>query len=74
MCFFTFLYSTNAHEMCRLMFEMGVKLKKVWIQTNGLVHAWTNNNPYCFVKWNSHVAPTLDVRCSGSFRLISQRI
>lgn len=52
----------RAHEMCRLMINMGVKPKKVWIQ--GGLHVSTNNNPNCNVWWGWHVAPTLCVRRS----------
>lgn len=52
----------RAHEMCRLMINMGLKPKKVWIQGN--LHVDTVNNPNCFVNWGWHVAPTLCVRTS----------
>lgn len=60
-----FLYPDNgcwgrAHEMCRLMINMGRKPRKVWIQ--GSLHVDTKNNPNCFVNWSWHVAPTLCVR------------
>lgn len=50
----------RAHEMCRLMINMGLSPRKVWIQ--GYLHAATRNNPNCFVNWGWHVAPTLRVR------------
>jgi len=50
----------RASEMCRLMINMGLGPKKVWIQ--GWLHASTKNNPNCFVNWGWHVAPTLCVR------------
>ena len=62
----------RAHEMCRLMIQMGVSPKKVWIQrvAPGYLHVNTRNNPNCFVEWGWHVAPTLCVRrgwwCWGS--------
>jgi hypothetical protein len=54
----------RAHEMCRLMIQMGVSPKKVWIErvAPGFLHVDTKNNPNCFVEWNWHVAPTLCVR------------
>ncbi len=54
----------RAHEMCRLMIDMGLKPNKVWIQGN--LYVATKNNPNCGVWWGWHVAPTLCVR--GSFR------
>ncbi len=50
----------RAHEMCRLMINMGLSPKKVWIQGSLYVH--TKNNPNCHVQWGWHVAPTLCVR------------
>lgn len=50
----------RAHEMCRLMIDMGLSPKKVWIQ--GSLNTKTKNNPYCEVWWGWHVAPTLCVR------------
>lgn len=54
----------RAHEMCRLMIQMGVSPKKVWIErvAPGLLHVDTKNNPNCFVEWFWHVAPTVCVR------------
>jgi Glutaminase len=53
----------RAHEMCRLMVNMGVSPKKVWIYSIGpLLKAGTRNNPQCFVQWVWHVAPTICVR------------
>jgi hypothetical protein len=53
----------RAHEMCRLMFNMGLSPRKVWIDHSGpLLHVNTRNNPQCFVEWGWHVAPTLCVR------------
>jgi hypothetical protein len=53
----------RAHEMCRLMIEMGVKPAKVWINAaNGPLKADTQNNPQCYVQWGWHVAPTICVR------------
>ena len=53
----------RAHEMCRLMINMGVSPKKVWIERVGpLLKANTRNNPQCFVQWGWHVAPTVCVR------------
>jgi hypothetical protein len=53
----------RAHEMCRLMINMGRKPKKVWIQGN--LNVPTRNNPTCHVGWGWHVAPTLCVRGPG---------
>ncbi|MGA7733513.1 MAG: protein-glutamine glutaminase family protein [Chloroflexia bacterium] len=50
----------RAHEMCRLMIDMGLSPKKVWIQ--GGLSVSTKNNPTCYVWWGWHVAPTLCVR------------
>jgi hypothetical protein len=50
----------RAHEMCRLMINMGLSPKKVWIR--GSLRVSTRNNPNCFVRWGWHVAPTLCVR------------
>jgi hypothetical protein len=52
----------RAHEMCRLMINMGLRPGKVWIQ--GSLHTNTRNNPKCYVNWGWHVAPTLCVRRS----------
>jgi hypothetical protein len=53
----------RAHEMCRLMINIGLSPKKVWI--DGELYVSTKNNPNCFVRWGWHVAPTLCVRVSG---------
>jgi hypothetical protein len=50
----------RAHEMRRLMNNMGIEPKKIWI--NGWLHTPTRNNPNCFVNWGWHVAPTICVR------------
>jgi hypothetical protein len=50
----------RASEMCRLMINMGLTPRKVWIQ--GSLVADTRNNPSCHVFWGWHVAPTLCVR------------
>jgi len=50
----------RAHEMARLMINMGLLPRKVWIQ--GSLHTLTRNNPNCYVNWGWHVAPTLCVR------------
>ncbi|MEO5815929.1 MAG: protein-glutamine glutaminase family protein [Gemmatimonadaceae bacterium] len=50
----------RASEMCRLMINMGLSPRKVWIQ--GSLHVGTKNNPNCEVFWGWHVAPTLCVR------------
>lgn len=56
----------RAHEMRRLMVNMGLSPKKVWIQ--GSLHVSTKNNPYCAVSWGWHVAPTLCVRGPSFFQ------
>ena len=56
----------RAHEMCRLMINMGLSPKKVWIDGNLYVN--TKNNPNCHVWWGWHVAPTLCVRGPGIFQ------
>jgi hypothetical protein len=57
----------RAHEMCRLMINMGLSPRKVWIDhsVGYWLHVNTRNNPQCYVEWGWHVAPTLCVR--GSF-------
>lgn len=54
----------RAHEMCRLMINLGRAPRKVWIfeSPGSTLHVDTKNNPYCFVEWWYHVAPTLCVR------------
>jgi hypothetical protein len=54
----------RAHEMCRLMINMGHSPRKVWIDhsVGHNLHVNTRNNPSCFVEWGWHVAPTLCVR------------
>jgi hypothetical protein len=54
----------RAHEMCRLMIDMGLAPRKVWIDHSPghWLHANTRNHPQCFVNWGWHVAPTLCVR------------
>jgi hypothetical protein len=56
----------RAHEMCRLMINLGVSPKKVWIQ--GGLYVPTRNNPSCHVGWGWHVAPTVCVRGPGFFQ------
>ena len=56
----------RAHEMCRLMINMGLSPAKVWIQGN--LHPATRNHPSCSVGWNWHVAPTLCVCRRWFFR------
>lgn len=56
----------RAHQMCRLMIDMGLNPAKVWIKGNLYVN--TKNNPYCHVQWGWHVAPTLCVRGPGIFQ------
>jgi hypothetical protein len=54
----------RAHEMCRLMINMGLSPRKVWIDHSPghWLHVNTKNNPQCYVEWGWHVAPTLCVR------------
>ena len=61
----------RAHEMCRLMINMGHTPKKVWIheQPPADLHVDTKNHPDCYVEWNWHVAPTLCVRGPGLFQI-----
>lgn len=49
----------RAHAMRRLMANMGVTCRKLWIV--GSLHTATRNNPNCFVDWAWHVAPTICV-------------
>jgi hypothetical protein len=56
----------RAHEMCRLMINMGLSPKKVWIK--GDLYVSTKNNPNCHVSWGWHVAPTLCVRGPRMFQ------
>ena len=60
----------RAHEMCRLMINMGLSPKKVWIDHSAgyWLHVNTKNNPQCYVEWGWHVAPTLCVRGPGLLR------
>jgi len=59
----------RAHEMCRLMQDMKLSPRKVWIQ--GRLTAATHNHPDCRVPWTWHVAPTLAVRWLWLFRRTS---
>ncbi|MDQ3380977.1 MAG: protein-glutamine glutaminase family protein [Actinomycetota bacterium] len=54
----------RAHEMCRLMIDMGLSPRKVWIDHSAghWLHVNTKNNPQCYVEWGWHVAPTICVR------------
>jgi hypothetical protein len=60
----------RAHEMCRLMINMGLSPRKVWIDASFgyWLHVNTKNNPQCFVDWGWHVAPTLCVRGPSIFQ------
>jgi len=51
----------RAHEMCRLMINMGLSPRKVWIDHSpgNWLRVNTRNNPACYVQWGWHVAPTL---------------
>ncbi len=62
----------RAHEMCRLMINMGLSPRKVWIDASTRLHVNTKNNPNCFVEWGWHVAPTLCVR--GPYIFQSQQM
>jgi hypothetical protein len=59
----------RAHEMCRLMLNMGRHPRKVWIRQGpqGPLVAQTKNNPFCQVVWGWHVAPTLCVRTGSKW-------
>lgn len=61
----------RAHEMCRLMINMGHTPKKVWIhrQPPAYLHVDTKNHPDCYVDWNWHVAPTLCMRGPRFFQV-----
>jgi uncharacterized protein (UPF0216 family) len=61
----------RAHEMRRLMVDMGLAPKKVWIEGN--LNVKTKNNPACQVSWGWHVAPTLCVRVRFWFFFFCQR-
>lgn len=50
----------RAHEMRRLMLDMGHASRKIWI--HGSLRTPTRNSPACEVRWGWHVAPTLCVR------------
>ena len=60
----------RAHEMCRLMINLGLSPRKVWIDrsTGYWLHVNTKNNPLCYVEWGWHVAPTLCVRSPKFFQ------
>jgi hypothetical protein len=60
----------RAHEMCRLMINMGISPRKVWIDhsSGNWLHVDTRNNPQCYVEWGWHVAPTLCTRAPKRFR------
>ncbi len=66
----------RAHEMCRLMINLGLSPKKVWIRASAghWLHVDTKNNPACYVNWGWHVAPTLCVRGPGFFQMQSMVI
>ncbi|SRR6266496_3481959 len=49
----------RAHEMYRLMLNMGITARKVWIDASTRLHTPTRNHPNCFVEWGWHVAPTV---------------
>jgi hypothetical protein len=57
----------RAHEMYRLIGNMGIVAKKVWI--SGSLRANTKNNPACFVRWGWHVAPTICVHGPKFFQV-----
>jgi hypothetical protein len=50
--------------MCRLMINMNLSPRKVWIDRGPpqVLHVNTKNSPSCYVEWYWHVAPTLCVR------------
>jgi hypothetical protein len=49
--------------MCRLMIADGAQPEKVWIR--GSLRVTTTNDPFCYVEWWYHVAPTLQVLING---------
>ncbi len=56
----------RAHEMCRLMINMGFSPQKVWsCDLGNEMLVKTPDSPVCYVKWFWHVAPTLSVRIPG---------
>ena len=59
----------RAHEMVRLMRDMGLRPRKVWIRNSpgNSLTVQTANNPNCHVNWGWHVAPTLCVRAGFWF-------
>jgi Glutaminase len=61
----------RAHEMCRLMNDMGHTPKKVWIESHwpAYLHVDTKNHPDCYVDWGWHVAPTVCVRGPRFFQI-----
>src|ERR1700730_606417 len=58
----------RAHEMCRLMINMALSPRKVWIRASLRLHVNTRNTPACYVEWGWHVAPTLCVRGPSFFQ------
>jgi hypothetical protein len=61
----------RAHEMCRLMIDMGLIPRKVWNEASDpydSLHVNTRNHPDCAVWWTYHVAPTLCVRGAQFFQ------
>jgi hypothetical protein len=66
----------RAHEMCRLMINMGLSPRKIWIDHSfgHFLHVNTRNNPQCFVEWGWHVAPILCVRGPKLFQTQSMVI
>ncbi|MGI8666867.1 MAG: protein-glutamine glutaminase family protein [Jatrophihabitans sp.] len=59
----------RAHEMCRLMINMGLSPRKIWIDHSAgyWLTVATKNSPNCQVTWGWHVAPTLLVRTPWFF-------
>jgi len=66
----------RAHEMCRLMINLSVSPRKVWIQAAAgtYLQANTRNNPNCYVQWGWHVAPTICVRRWRFFCLFAREM
>lgn len=58
----------RAHEMCRLMIDLGLPPYKVWVRSADGVRLTpsSKNHPECRARWFWHCAPTLAVR-SGLF-------
>ena len=63
----------RAHEMVRLMHDMGLRPGKIWIW-GALLRPDTKNHPACEVGWRWHVAPTLCVARTQGFLFWTERM